>query len=305
MSLNTKYRPKLFKDVYGSVSTIASLKAIFKRNQEDIPHSFLLTGPSGCGKTTLARIIAKKLKCSKFDFMEMDSADFRGIDTIRDIRKQMFYLPTQGECRVWILDECHQLTGDAQQALLKALENTPAHTYFILATTDPEKLKITLRRRCVEFEIQSLSDKEMKEWMDKVQTQIKTKLPEKIVELIMEQSLGSPGRALTRLDKVIDLDKADMEDALEQIIEQEKGTIELCRALIKGERWGGIKVILKGLTDEPESIRRAVLGYCNSVLLNSGQENAYIIMEAFREPLYNTGRPGLTMACYEASVEVK
>ena len=106
MSLYTKYRPKQLSEFAGNESVVESFDALFSKPRQDIPHAILLTGSPGCGKTTLARIAASRLGCSDMDLVEVDSADFRGIDTVRDIRRQMGLSPLGGPCRVWIIDEC-------------------------------------------------------------------------------------------------------------------------------------------------------------------------------------------------------
>ena len=149
-SLHQLYRPESFDEVIGNEDTIERLKAVLG-NEIRRPHSYLLHGPAGCGKTTLGRIIAKEVGCKGMDFVELDSADFRGIQSVRGIRRQTAYAPMESECRVWLLDEAHALTNDAQTALLKALEEPPSHVYFILCTTMPEKLLPTLRSRCSQY----------------------------------------------------------------------------------------------------------------------------------------------------------
>ena len=112
MPLHIGYRPDNFEEVLGNKQTVDSLRQILSREKETIPHAFLLSGPSGCGKTTLARIIRTKLKCSDHDYKEVDAADFRGIDTIREIRRQMNLKPVAGNCRVWRLpDQLPDLRG--------------------------------------------------------------------------------------------------------------------------------------------------------------------------------------------------
>ena len=155
--LYKKHRPKNLKRVFGQSVAIGTLKPLIEAKQ--VPHSLLLTGPSGCGKTTLARILVKELKCAKADFMEVNCADFRGIDTVRDIRTRMMQAPIGGDCRVWLIDEAHMLTSAAQTAFLKMLEDTPDHIYFFLATTHPQKLLKTIKTRCTEIKLKEMTAK--------------------------------------------------------------------------------------------------------------------------------------------------
>ena len=298
-SLAVKYRPQMLKDFLGNENTTSALRSMMER--DEIPHTLLFTGPSGCGKTTLARIVAKRLKCSEHDLQELNTADFRGIDTIRDVIRNMSLCPMSGPCRVWILDECHSLTKDGQHALLKALEDTPKHVYFLLATTDPEKLLPTIKTRCVTFDVKPLSDKLMDVLLKTViQKEGVDNIPQETIDQIVQDSLGSARMALSILDKVVNMDPADMLVAAKQQASQTNVAIDLCRALIGKRPWREISKIIQGLDQEPESVRRAVLGYASAVLLKSGQPQAYVVLDCFRQDFFTTGKSGLTMSAYAA-----
>jgi DNA polymerase III gamma/tau subunit len=298
MSLSVKYRPKLLKEIVGNDNTIKSMRVLFERG--DMPHTLLFTGPSGSGKTTLARIVAKFLKCSDWDFKEMNTADFRGIDSAREIVQQMNLNPLNGPCRVWLLDEAHQLTKDAQHALLKALEDCPAHVYFLLATTEPEKLLSTIKTRCVTFALRALNDKEMGLVIQHAVEGEKQSVPKEVIDQIVLDSNGSARMALSILDKVIGMDEVEMLESAKQTAAETNEAINLCRALIGKRPWKEVSTILQGLTQDPESVRRAVLGYASAVLLKSGQGQSFVVLDSFSKDFFTTGKAGLTMACYMA-----
>jgi DNA polymerase III gamma/tau subunit len=296
-----KYRPKSFDDIIGNEDTIQVLRnQLAGDSKQPISRSLLFHGPTGCGKTTLGRIVANELGAKGNDLREIDSADFRGIDTIRDIRRQSTYKPLEGPCRVWILDECHKMTGDAQTALLKALEDTPSHIYYILCTTDPQKLLPTIRGRCAQYQVRPLSDREMKILLRRVVKAEKESLSKEIYEQIIQDCMGHPRNALQVLAQVLSVDGDKRLAVAKRTAEVQSKTIELCRALVKRASWKEVARILKGLKDEdPEGVRRAVLGYCQAILLGDKPDvSAASVMEEFIEPFYNTGFPGLTFACY-------
>lgn len=301
MSLYLKHRPTTLDEVHGNEGTVSSLKAVLDRPIDQVPRAFLFTGPSGCGKTTLARIVAKTLGVGDGDLKEVDSADYRGIDSVREIRQQMRLQPREGTLRAYILDEVHQATKDAQSALLKALEDTPTHVVFLLATTDPQKLLPTIRNRCSTFTVQALTEEAIKTLLKKTCRAERKRVAEPALVRIATECTGSPRAALVMLDKVIGLPMEEQEAAVEAASAQEAQAIELCRALLKGANWNVLAPLIKGIQDQDaESIRRMVLGYMQSVLLGGKPNNqAALVMEAFRPPTYDMGWPAITLACYE------
>ncbi len=298
--LYLKYRPETFDEIMGNREVVEILKKqINGESNQSMPRSLLFHGPTGCGKTTLARIVAKSLGAKGNDIREIDSADFRGIDTIREIRKQSSYKPLEGPYRIWILDEVHKMTNDAQTALLKALEDTPNHIYYILCTTEPQKLIATIKGRCAHYQVGLLSDKEMKLLLRKVVKSEGESLQKAVYEQITQDSQGHPRNALQILSQVLAVGEEERLAVAKRTAETQSKTIELCRALMDGAPWKKVSNILKGLKDEdPESVRRAVLGYCQSTLLENQNQSAASIMEEFIEPFYNSGFPGLVFACY-------
>lgn len=297
MSFHIKYRPPTLDQIKGNEKTVKTLKGLL--DKEDHPHTYLLYGPTGCGKTTVARIIANTLGCGENDFREMNTADLRGIDTSREIISKSQYAPMQGEVLVWLIDECHKLTNDAQNALLKILEDTPSHVYFILCTTDPQKLLPTIKGRCSQFQLTPPSPEQIFALLRRIVREEGQELDKQIYDQIIESSQCLPRTALQILEQVLSAPVNERLEIAKRNADVQTEIIELCRALIKGLPWSQVKVILEGLKDqEPESIRRVVLGYCQAVLLKSENDRAAMIIENFWEPTYDLGFPYITYACY-------
>ncbi|MBI5138277.1 MAG: DNA polymerase III subunit gamma/tau [Candidatus Vogelbacteria bacterium] len=149
VALYRKYRPSDFKEVLGQDQVVNVLKGALEADR--IAHAYLFSGPRGTGKTSIARILARAVGTSEVDLYEIDGASNRGIDEIREIRDAVRVLPFESKYKVYIIDEVHMLTKDAFNALLKTLEEPPAHVIFILATTEFHKLPETVVSRCQTF----------------------------------------------------------------------------------------------------------------------------------------------------------
>lgn len=298
MSLYKKYRPQTLDQLIANDSIIDYLKGAII-DIETFPQAILITGETGCGKTTISRIIAKELNVVEGDYVEMDAAQFTGVDMVREIRQKMLYKPMHSSYRIYLLDECHMLSTNAQEALLKALEDTPKHVIFILATTDPQKLKKTLKGRCQHLVVNKLNNQEMRKLLKRISAKEGQSLNKDILDQIFESSGGHPRNAINILERVIGVPEEDRLEMAKKEADNKTTSIELCQALIAAAPWKKVSNLLKALQDEDaEGIRRHILGYSQSVLLNSSSTQAARIIEELYEPLYNVGFPGLVMACF-------
>jgi DNA polymerase III gamma/tau subunit len=298
MSLYNKYRPSSLEEIKGNEKTILAIQN-FLKNTETMPLVYLLHGETGCGKTTLGRAIKNHLNIKDLNYIEYNASDDRGIEDIKKLIRNTKYKPLEDFFKIYLLDECHQLTKPAQEALLKILEDTPKHVIFILCTTEPEKLGKALRGRCQEFQLELLDDLTMKRLLKQIIRKEKENVDSSILEQIIETAQGHPRNAIQILEKVINVPSEDRKDIAQKWVDEKAEAIELCRTLLNSNNWkkiNGILTNLKGL--EPESIRRIILGYASSVLLKTDNEKAGLILEEFIEPFYNSGFPGLVYACY-------
>ncbi len=303
MEIYKRYRPKTLDEVIGQQETVTVLKDFLQK--QNLPHALLLSGASGVGKTTIARILRRELKCSKTDYVEINAAESRGIDTIRDIANRVHLSPFLGKVRIWTIDEAAKLTNDAQNAMLKLLEDTPNHVYFFLCTTDPQKLIPTIHTRCTHFKLGSLSEDQLDGLLVSIcKREFGDKWPKQhvILQKIAEFSDGSARKALVKLGQIVML--PTLEEQLEAVQKQEvaRQAIDLARALMNPKsKWPTIAEIVKNLDEEPEMIRRLVLVYCSSVILGGGglADKAAMVLSRFEPNWYDSGKPGLVLACWD------
>lgn len=301
--LHLKYRPQNFEEFIGNEATIDSLQSIVARESGDV-RAFLFTGKSGCGKTTLARIIGNELGCDSIDFLEYNSANVRGIDTIRDIAESCRYAPMSGKVKIFLLDEVHKTTNEAQNALLKLLEDTPKYVRFILCTTDPGKLIQTIVTRCSVFHLSPLRKNQILRLLKWIHTEEGIEeMPPQILNKIYEYCDGSPRRAVVMLNQVIHMndEKAALQVLIDSTID-ETSVKDLCEKLLNSKSsWEEIAGVLKNIKGDPEQMRIGIMRYMKKVLLYKNSERAANVMEFFQEPFYVEGECLLVLNSYRIS----
>lgn len=300
MELYKKYRPQKLEDVIGQNKVVAVLQGFIKKHS--VPHSLLFTGPSGCGKTTLARIIANVMGCHSADLKEVNASEKRGIDYIRELEKESRMAPALGKCRVWIVDEAHGLTNEAQNSFLKLLEDTPKRAFFFLASTHPEKLLPTVKTRCSELKVSGLSEKDVTLLLNNVATAEGFDLDKEVAAKIVELSAGSARKALVLLESILEI--TETEDQLQTLVKSEsvEESIQLARALMNPSvKWADVAKLLQEIKDDPEGTRRMILGYATTIMLRGGKPapRAFVLIDAFARNYFDSGRAGLVASCYE------
>ncbi len=220
--LALKYRPQVFKDLIGQNIIVETIEKSISQNK--IPNAFLFTGIRGVGKTTIARILAKSLNCENseknnclknkckncdeisesrhIDVLEMDAASKTGVDDVRDLIEFSRYGPTSSKFKIFIIDEVHMLSKQAFNALLKTLEEPPAYLKFIFATTEVNKIPVTVLSRCQRFDLSRIKSEELSEFLAKVAEMEKIDINQDVISLISKISEGSVRDALSLLDRI-------------------------------------------------------------------------------------------------------
>jgi DNA polymerase-3 subunit gamma/tau len=267
-SLHTRFRPIRFKDVIGNEEQVTALYKAIKAKRS---HAFLLVGPSGVGKTTLARICAKSLGCTEFGLSEINASKFTGVDDMRAVEDMAMYQPFGGSSRVIIIDECHSLSPQAWQSLLKVTEEPPKHVYWFFCTTNPLKVPATIKTRAMSFNLNLVREEDLRELVENIAGKAEIALPKGVVELIAREADGSPRQALVYLEKV--RSETDY-DAAERALEKAAAgveAIELCRYLCAGGKlqWAKCSFLLDQMQtndESPEGVRIVAMNYAQKAL---------------------------------------
>jgi DNA polymerase III subunit gamma/tau len=303
--LYKKYRPTELGQLFGQKTVVDQVQSWISRGS--VPHALLLSGPSGVGKTTLSRILQRELKCGAIDFKELDAAtDSGGIDDIREIKAKQTRSPIGGDCIIWLIDECHALSAAAWKGLLKVTEDTRERVYFIFCTTDPAKVPSTNRTRLAHLEFKPLNDGAIRCMLEDVCERADLSVEAEVITAIIDASNGSGRQAMVYLDQVYAL---DTEAAIAAIVPQADNpdTKSLVEAICRRQSFNlllpKIKKVAETTTDW-EGLRRFVLVWASGSALSGKGDVASmgIILEAFREPYFHTGKAGFVHSCILATV---
>ncbi len=262
--LARKWRPQGFEDLIGQQPIVRVLTNSIE--QDKIAHAYIFSGPRGVGKTSTARILAKALNCAEgptaepcggcpsckaiadsqaVDVHEIDGASNTGVDNIRDLRERVKYAPSGGKFKVYIIDEAHMLSQGAFNALLKTLEEPPPHVVFVLATTEPRKIPLTVMSRCQHLPFRRVSTLDIKQRLLQIAGTEGLNITEAALGMIARAADGSIRDSLTILDQVAsfsaEIDDSDVKGLLG--ISDFKGLMDVSRAIVEGGRADILRIV--------------------------------------------------------------
>jgi len=328
--LARRYRPRQFGELVGQEAVVRSLLNSIKANR--VAHAYLFTGARGVGKTTIARILAKALNCREgptvtpcdqcdsckgiasgedVDVLEIDAASNRGIDEVRAIRDNVQYRPQHSHFKIYIIDEVHMLTPQAFNALLKTLEEPPPHVKFFLATTEAQRIPITILSRCQRFDLGGIGVTQIIDRLREIVASEELKADDEALELIARRAAGSMRDAQSLLDQLL----AFAEDRL--TVDQVHGllgsagedrVIELAGAILAHEPAKALQLLGKA-ADEGlqlgELVDQLIAYWRDLMVVNcSGEENRILSVAARRRATLHAQAKALTLDTILAGLDV-
>ena len=292
--LITKYRPQTFADVIGQDAIVRSLQSTVKKRDSQI---FLFGGPGGVGKTSIARIVARALgvEDTQSAMIEIDAASKTGVDDMRQLQELLMYRPFgDSGRRALIIDECHRLSRQAWDSLLKALEEPPEHVIWCFCTTEPSKVPATIKTRCAKFDLQLVKDEDLGGLYDFVCEEEKINLPGDVGDLLIREAKGSPRQLLSNI--VVARTARNKKEAAELLrtVNETDASLALCRFVADGGgSWAACMGLLSKLEDtNPESIRIMMANYLGKCLLSAKTDQAAVMymtkLDGFAVPYVGT-----------------
>ena len=306
-ALYRKWRPHTFAEVIGQEHVTRTLRNALAGGR--VSHAYLFTGPRGTGKTSMARLLAKGVNClgeggekpcgtcricqavdegRLIDLIEIDAASNRGIDEMRDLREKVGFRPNEARYKLYIIDEVHMLTEPAFNALLKTLEEPPAHVIFVLATTEPHKIPATIISRCQRFDFRRIPLAEIARWLTHIATQEGQSVEAPALEYIARQGGGSLRDSISLLDQLSAyggeaVTLAQVHSVLGTAASQ--SLVGLMDCLIRGDLARGLELINQSVWDgaEPRQFTRDVVEHLRKMLLLKVGDGARLLRASATE----------------------
>lgn len=310
-ALYLKWRPTTFDDMVGQEHIVQTLRNSLKSGR--IRHAYLFSGPRGTGKTTTARLLAKAVNCTHedvemrpcdqceacrmvnegryLDLIEIDAATHTGVDDVRDLREKIQFSPAEGRYKVYIIDEVHRFSGSAFDALLKTLEEPPAHAIFVLATTEIDKVPQTIKSRCLQFEFRRISVQQVADRLEQITRSEGLHVERAALELVARQGTGSARDSISLLDQMVS-DPTDLItlDMAQRILGtgNRQAVIDLADALAAEDIARGLYVINAAIDagGDPRQYARQMVEHLRSVLLTQTAGSQLVDASAQEAEIY-------------------
>lgn len=284
--LHTKYRPSDWREVVGQDSVIESVLGAIEEKRS---RAYLFTGPSGTGKTTIARLIAKEVGAKGSNLLEIDAATHTGVDSMRDVQDLLRFSPLGGGSKVVIVDEAHQLSKSAWNSLLKSIEEPPPGVYWCFCTTEPMKVPVTIKTRCLVYDLKPVKINDLAELLERVAGDEGMDVVQEVLYLCAEKADGSPRKAITLMSSVADCESRQEAAILLREPVEDAEVVDFCRLLLQGGDWKQfMKTLAKMGETNPESVRRIVCAYFTKVIMDAKRERdverGLAVLEAFGDP---------------------